>query len=87
MENSFDSSTCCSHSTTDGHSPGPRVSSLAGFQGQTKEAYEIIARMHAGGDRTSSLVEFEMEEMMSLTSLLSTAACRSGSSSLLSALR
>jgi hypothetical protein len=37
---------------------------LAGFQGQTKEAYEIVARMHAGGDRTSPLVEFEMEEMI-----------------------
>lgn len=64
MENSFDSSTSCFHNTTDGHSPGPRVSSLAGFQGQTKGAYEIVARMHAGGDRTSPLVEFEMEEMI-----------------------
>ena len=64
MENSFDSSTSCFHNTTDGHSPGPRVSSLAGFQGQTKGAYEIVTRMHAGGDRTSPLVEFEMEEMI-----------------------
>lgn len=33
------------------------------FQGRTEEAHEIVARMHAGGDRTSPLVEFEMEEM------------------------
>jgi hypothetical protein len=63
MENSFNSSTSRPRSTTDGHPLGPRVSSLAGFQGRIEEAHEIVARMHAGGDRISPLVEFEIEEM------------------------